>query len=106
VEGFATADAHGERWCMSELHRTHGELLLLNRDEAAAEDAFQRALAVARSQEAKSLELRAATSLARLWQTQGKPAAAHQLLAEIYGWFSEGFDTLDLRDARMLLDQL
>jgi predicted ATPase len=106
VEGFATADAHGERWCMSELHRTHGELLLLNRDEAAAEDAFQRALAVARSQEAKSLELRAATSLARLWQTQGKPAAAHQLLAEIYGWFSEGFDTPDLRDARALLDQL
>jgi DNA-binding SARP family transcriptional activator/predicted ATPase len=106
TEALATADARGERWCEAELHRIYGELLLLRGDEAAAEGAFLRALEIARSQEARSLELRAATSLARLWQTQGKPAAAHQMLADIYGWFSEGFETPDLRDARALLDQL
>jgi predicted ATPase len=105
AEGLATADARGERWCEAELHRTKGELLLLRGEDVEAEAAFSRALAVAHSQEAKSLELRAATSLARLWQTQGKPAEARQLLVEIYGWFSEGFDTPDLRDARALLDQ-
>jgi predicted ATPase len=61
---------------------------------------------VARRQQAKSLELRAATSLARLWQRQGKRAAAHELLAPIYGWFTEGFDTVDLQDAKALLDAL
>ncbi|HEU5103816.1 MAG TPA: hypothetical protein VFU22_32590, partial [Roseiflexaceae bacterium] len=96
-----------DRWWDAELHRLRGDLLLA---QGAAEHdvatAFQQALEVARSQAAKSLELRAATSLARLWQTQGKQAAAHQMLAEIYGWFSEGFDTPDLRDACTLLDQL
>ena len=67
---------------------------------------FLKALAIARRQEAKSLELRAATSLARLWQQQGKKAEARQLLAEIYGWFTEGFDTKDLQEARALLEEL
>ena len=71
-----------------------------------AEACFQRALDVARRQEAKSLELRAAISLARLWQQQGKRAAARDLLGPIYGWFTEGFDTADLREARVLLDTL
>jgi class 3 adenylate cyclase/predicted ATPase len=92
----------------AELHRLHGELLLSQgppaRDEAEA--CFHEALALARQQEAKSLELRAATSLARLWQRQGKRAEAHQLLAEVYGWFTEGFDTADLRAARALLEEL
>jgi predicted ATPase len=70
------------------------------------EACFHRALTVARRQHAKSLELRAALSLARLWQQQGKRAEAHQLLADIYGWFSEGFDTVDVQEARSLLDQL
>jgi predicted ATPase len=82
----------------------HGELLLQAiPDEPAAEACFQRALDVARSQQAKSWELRIAISLARLWQRQGKRTDAHQLLAEVYGWFTEGFDTADLREARALL---
>jgi predicted ATPase len=71
-----------------------------------AETWLQRALDVARHQEAKSLELRAATSLARLWQQQGKHTAAYELLAPIYGWFNEGFDTADLQDAKALLEEL
>jgi len=70
------------------------------------EVSYRRAIERARSQEAKSWELRAATSLARLWHDQGKPAAAHALLAPIYGWFTEGFDTPDLKEAKALLDQL
>jgi predicted ATPase len=71
-----------------------------------AEECFRQALAVARRQQAKSLELRAAMSLSRLWQQQGKQEEAHQLLADIYGWFSEGFDTLDLQEAKALLEEL
>ena len=71
-----------------------------------AEKAFSRALDTARHQEAKSLELRAAISLARLWQAQGKTAVAHDLLAPIYGWLTEGFDALDLKDAKALVDEL
>jgi predicted ATPase len=67
---------------------------------------FQQALAVARRQQAKSLELRAAISLSRLWQRQGKRAEAYELLAQIYGWFTEGFDTADLQDAKALLEEL
>ena len=74
--------------------------------QAEAEACFQQALDVARRQEAKSLELRAAMSLARLWQQQGKHAAAYDLLAPIYGWFTEGFDTADLQEAKALLDEL
>jgi predicted ATPase len=74
--------------------------------EAEAEAWLQRALAVARRQEAKALELRAAMSLSRLWQQQGKQAEAHALLAPIYGWFTEGFDTPDLQEAKTLLEEL
>jgi predicted ATPase len=90
------------------LHRLHGELLLRQAvpEAQAAEDRFQQALEVARHQQAKSWELRAAMSLARLWQSQGKRAAARALLAPIYGWFTEGFDTADLKEAKALLDAL
>jgi len=71
-----------------------------------AEASFRRAIDVAHHQQAKSLELRAATSLARLWQQQGKHTQAYQLLAEVYGWFTEGFDTADLQEAKALLDAL
>ena len=75
-------------------------------DAAKAEAHFERALAVARQQQAKSWELRAATSMARLWRDQGKPQQARELLAPIYGWFTEGFDTRDLNEAKALLDKL
>jgi len=91
-----------------EAHRLQGELLLRQAtpDAAQAEACFQQALAIARRQQAKSWELRAATSLARLWQHQGKCAEAHELLAPIYGWFTEGFDTADLQEAEELLQEL
>jgi len=75
-------------------------------DAAKAEAHFEYAVAIARKQKAKSWELRAATSMARLWRDQGKPQQARELLAPIYGWFSEGFDTLDLKEAKALLDEL
>jgi predicted ATPase len=83
--------------------------LLLTRSaehQVQAEAWFQRALDIARRQQAKALELRAAMSLSRLWQRQGKRAEARQLLAEVYGWFTEGFDTADLQDAKALLEEL
>jgi predicted ATPase len=85
-----------------------GELLLTRSSEhhVEAESCFRQALEVARRQGAKSLELRAAMSLARLWQQQGKDAEARQLLAPIYGWFTEGFNTADLQDAKALLEAL
>jgi predicted ATPase len=76
------------------------------RDAAKAEAYFESALAVARKQQAKSWELRAATSMAQLWREQGKPQQARELLAPVYGWFTEGFDTLDLKEAKALLDKL
>jgi predicted ATPase len=90
------------------LHRRKGEVLLClsEADRAEAERRFRKAMAVAQAQGAKLWELRAATSLARLWRDQGRGAAAHDVLAPIYGWFTEGFDTADLRDARALLDAL
>ncbi len=86
----------------------HGELLLLDAkpDAAKAEAYFNRALEVARTQEAKSRELRAAMSMARLWRDQGKRDEARELLAPVYGWFTEGFDTLDLKEAKALLEEL
>jgi predicted ATPase len=75
-------------------------------DAAKAEAHFERAVAIARKQQAKSWELRAAISLARLWRDQGKPNQARELLAPVYGWFTEGFDTLDLKEAKALLDEL
>jgi TOMM system kinase/cyclase fusion protein len=108
AEALTIVDATDERWCEGELYRLKGELLLRQRvpDAPEAETCFRQALDIACHQEAKSLELRAATSLARLWQQQGKQAEAHALLAPIYGWFTEGFDTADLQDARALLADL
>ena len=97
-----------ERWAEAEVHRTCGEIVLLSPDPdaAKAEVYFQRALAVARQQQAKSWELRAAMSMARLLRDEDKRNEAHELLASIYGWFTEGFDTLDLKQAKTLLDEL
>lgn len=95
-----------ETFYEAELHRLKGEVSLRMDAVADAEQSFQHALAIAREQQAKSLELRAAMSLARLWQAQGRPAEAYQLLASVYSWFTEGFDTLDLREARALLAAL
>ena len=102
AEALATLAKSSARWWEAELHRLRGELLLQHAvaQPEEAEACFQQALAVARRQQAKSLELRAAMSLARLWQRQGKRAEAHQLLAEVYGWFTEGFDTADLQEAK------
>jgi predicted ATPase len=93
---------------LAEAHRLKGELLLRQPapDAAQVEACFQQALAIARSQQAKSWELRAATSLARLWQHQGKRDEAHELLAPVYDWFTEGFDTADLQGAKALLEEL
>jgi predicted ATPase len=108
TEALARAGRTGAGYYEAELHRIKGELLLQRAvaDEEQAETCFQKALEVARRQAAKSLELRAAMSLSRLWQRQGKKAEARQLLAEIYNWFTEGFDTADLRQARTLLEEL
>jgi predicted ATPase len=97
-----------ERWCDAELHRLKGELLLAQSpdNDTEAESCFHHAIRIAQGQHAKSWELRAATSLARLWQQQGKRQEAHDLLAPVYGWFTEGFDTADLQDAKALLDAL
>lgn len=97
-----------ERWWEAELHRPKGQLLfsLTANNAAAAEACYQRAINVARGQGAKSLELRAATSLTRLWHRQGKVESARELIAPIYAWFTEGFDTLDLKEAKALLDEL
>ncbi len=98
----------GEGWMEAELHRVKGELLsaLPQWDPREAEECFRRAIDVARQQSARMWELRAATGLARLWAEQDRHAAAYDLLAPVYGWFTEGFDTADLKDARALLDQL
>jgi predicted ATPase len=118
---------HAERYYEAELYRLKGELLLMQAASgggvrafpleltaaeadpsalAEAEGCFQKALEVARRQEAKSFELRAALSLSRLWQRQGRRAEAYDLLALIYGWFTEGFDTADLQEAKALLEEL
>jgi predicted ATPase len=107
-EATAMIEATGERWFEAEANRIAGEIALQS-PEANAEKAksyFERALAVARQQQAKSWELRAATSLARLWRDQGKSQQARELLAPVYGWFTEGFDTRDLKEAKALLTEL
>jgi predicted ATPase len=108
TEALARVNTTGERWYESELYRLKGELLLQQNaaNQAEVETCFQQAISIACSQQAKSFELRSATSLARLWQQQGKRQEAHDLLAPIYGWFTEGFDTADLQDAKALLDAL
>ncbi len=97
-----------EKLWETEIHRTAGEIALLSPepDAAKAEAYFERALGVARAQQAKSWELRAAMRMARLWGDQGKRDAARGVLAPVYGWFTEGFDTLDLNEAKVLLDAL
>ena len=117
VEALALVDKTGERLWEAELYRLKGELLLAQEGSRLhavgyrekteeAEQCFRKAIEIACKQLAKSLELRAAMSLSRLWQSQGKKKEAHEMLAEIYGWFTEGFDTKDLQDARVLLDEL
>ena len=108
AEAHTLVEQHEERWWEAEVCRLRGVLLLRQpgTPQAEAETWLQRALDVARRQEAKSLELRAAMSLSRLWQQQGKRAEAQELLAPIYGWFTEGFDTMDLQEAKALLEAL
>jgi class 3 adenylate cyclase/predicted ATPase len=107
-EAMTMAEASGEKWWEAELHRAAGEIELLSpeRDAAKAQAYFERALEIARAQQAKSWELRAAMSMARLWRNHGKKSEAHNLLAPVYGWFTEGFNTLDLKEAKALLDEL
>jgi len=101
-------DATGEKWCEAAVYLTAGEIALKSPepDAAKAEALFERALTVARQQQAKSRELVAAMSMARLWRDQGKPQQARELLAPVYNWFTEGFDTRDLKEAKALLDAL
>ena len=107
-EAMMMVEASKEVWAHPEILRVGGEIALMSpeRDAAKAEAYFERALAVARQQQAKSWELRAAMSLARLWRDQGKVQQARELLAPVYGWFTEGFDTRDLKEAKALLDEL
>jgi predicted ATPase len=101
------AEQGSEIWCLPEVHRLTGDVLALTGGDAAeVEAAYRRALATAAEQGARSWELRAATSLARLWRRQGRPGEARELLAPIFGWFTEGFDTADLKEAGSLLDEL
>ena len=102
------ADKTGEHLYEPELYRLKGVLLLQQSsdNQAEAESCFRHALDLARNQQAKSLELRAVMSLSRLWQQQGKRQEAHDLLAPVYHWFTEGFDTADLKDAKALLEAL
>jgi predicted ATPase len=108
AEALTLVEKTAARWYAPEIYRLKGELLLQQSPDhhAAAQACFHRALDLARHQQARSLELRAAMSLAQLWQQQDKCAQAYQLLAEVYGWFTEGFDTADLRQARTFLDTL
>jgi predicted ATPase len=108
TQALTLADTTGERWYGPELYRLKGVLLLQQASDhqAEAEHCFHTAISIARTQQAKSFELRAATSLARLWQQQGKRQEAYDLLAPVYNWFTEGFDTADLQDAQALLDEL
>jgi predicted ATPase len=108
TEELARVRLTGGRFYESELLRVKGELLGMQAvmDEEQAETFFQKAIEVARRQQAKSLELRAAMSLSQLWQSQGRKAEARQTLGDIYGWFTEGFDTADLKQAKALLEEL
>jgi predicted ATPase len=108
AEALNTVEATKERWCEAEVNRIAGEIALMSPEPDAekAEAYFERALAVARQQRPKSWELRAAMSMARLKRDQGKRDEARDLLAPVYGWFTEGFDTLDLKQAKALLDEL
>lgn len=112
TEALAVVDKTGEHLWEAELYRLKGELMLqsqVQRSQSTAEaveECFHKAIEIARKPQAKSLELRTVMSLSRLWQQQGKQHEAHQLLSEIYHWFAEGFDTVDLQEAKALLDSL
>jgi predicted ATPase len=107
-EAMTAVETTKERWFEAEVNRMAGEIAITSpkRDAAKAQAYFERALAVARIQQAKSLELRAAMSMARLWRNLGKVQQARELLAPVYGWFTEGFDTRDLKEAKVLLEEL
>ena len=107
-EATTVLETSKERWGEAEVHRVAGEIAQMSPepDVAKAEAHFKRALAVAQAQQAKSWELRVAMSVARLWRDQGKPQQAREMLAPVYNWFTEGFDTLDLKEAKVLLDAL
>jgi predicted ATPase len=107
-DALAKSGASGEKSWDAEIHRLRGELTgrLPHPDPAKAEESFRTALAIAREQGTRGYELCAATSLARLWREQGRRTEARDLLAPLYGWFSEGFDTADLKEAKALLDEL
>jgi predicted ATPase len=105
-DGLQIVEKTGERWFAAELNRHKGQLLLRQRHSEAAEELYRKALSIAVEQEAKLWELRAAASLARLRRDQGRRTEACDLLAPIYGWFTEGFGTPDLKEAKVLLDEL
>ena len=106
AEAAKVIEATQECWVEAELHRQRGKLLVSLHQHDAAEDNYRRALSIARRQDAKFWELRTAMRMARLWRDQGKRDEARELLAPVYGWFTEGFDTLDLKEAKALLDEL
>jgi predicted ATPase len=108
AEALVHQDTTGEMYWAAEVYWLKGELLLRQAipDEVQAETCLHQALDIARRQQTKTWELRAATSLSRLWQQQGKRDEARELLGPVYGWFTEGFDTADLQEARMLLEEL
>jgi predicted ATPase len=105
-EALDHVEATGERVWEAELHRINGRVLLAENDLDGAQESLRQAIRVAHVQQAKSLELRAATDLARLWGEQGRRSEAYELHAAVYGWFTEGFDTADLKEAKALLDEL
>ena len=105
-EAERLAEATQVKWVLAETLRLRGDLLVQTGDRTAAEASYREALALAQEQSAKLWELHAATSLARLWREQGRRSEARDLLAPVYGWFTEGFDTADLKEAKALLDEL
>jgi predicted ATPase len=105
-EALEIVERTGVRWLAAELYRHKGQLLLRQGHSEAAEELYRKALGIAREQEAKLWELRAAMSLARLRRDQGRRGEARNFLAPVYGWFTEGFDTADLKEAKALLDEL
>jgi predicted ATPase len=105
-DGLQIVERTGERWFAAELNRHKGQLLQRQGNSPAAEDLYRKALSIAKEQEAKLWELRAAASLARLRRDQGRHAEARDLLTPVFSWFTEGFDTTDLKDAKALLDEL
>ena len=108
AEAIAVMETTNEKWCDPQVHQLAGEIALMapDPDNAKVESHFQRAITLAQAQQAKSFELRAATGMARLWHYQGKVDQARELLAPVYGWFTEGFDTRDLTEAKELLSEL